>query len=275
MSNRVMLMDLYNLLHRNVYVHQNLSHGGIFTGGVYGMISTFCSAYLRYRPDKSKVFLCTDTRPYLRTKLYPEYKANRIKPDSSSAENVDHTLELTQEFFNILGVPTVYGEGLEADDIIALLVEAYPDDEIYILSGDSDLVQVLRSGVTLVKSSEKLYTLEDFNKDYPTLEPKQWANVTALTGGHNGVPGLKRVGIARAYMYVIGGKISEGISKRIEDFKSQYEDNLLLTTLPITHDVPLSFCLDRFTDYKNVEQLLSVLGINVTPAMDEVFRDFV
>jgi 5'-3' exonuclease len=49
----------------------------------------------------------------------------------------------------------------------------------------------------LIRNKSVLYTEKDFKKDYG-ISPSQWAWVTALSGGHNGIPGFPGIGEKKA-----------------------------------------------------------------------------
>ena len=83
--------------------------------------------------------------PTFRHKLYPEYKATRQKtPDDLHAQ-----VPLVEETLAALGVPVLYADGYEADDIIATLAKTCRAEgrECYILSADKDLLQLVGNGV--------------------------------------------------------------------------------------------------------------------------------
>ena len=87
-----------------------------------------------------------------RKDVYPEYKANRkvAFAQQTEKEQEDHKLlvEAFDSFVDYLNTSTnitvLRNPRAEADDMIAVWVEAHPDDEHVLISSDSDFFQLLR-----------------------------------------------------------------------------------------------------------------------------------
>lgn len=198
----LLLVDFNNLLYRSVFAHQGLSHKGKFTGGVYGFIDMVCSTVNRYKADR--IVVCRDNKPYLRTKFYPDYKADRKKSsiDEDGLKQVNSSNKQITKLLGRFSFPIAEDAGHEADDLIGRFCSFSPDFEnIFIMSNDSDLYQLLDGRVFLAKTGG-LYGLNDFKKDWPDIMPKQWPRCVALKGSHNGVPGIHGVGDKTAYRMV-------------------------------------------------------------------------
>jgi len=73
----LLLIDFSNTVIRSLAVHQQLSFNDIPTGGLFGFVNQLANVVNMYKPDK--ILVCKDQPPYYRSKLYPEYKANRKK----------------------------------------------------------------------------------------------------------------------------------------------------------------------------------------------------
>jgi DNA polymerase-1 len=106
----------------------------------------------------------------LRFNLFPEYKANRlIKIGSDDAKNIkklaaredfDRQRDIVLDLVKYLPLTTVHADTFEADDILATLAENLKDEEVVIISGDGDLIQLLQKGY------EKLKLFSYNKKDY-------------------------------------------------------------------------------------------------------------
>ncbi len=206
---RLYLLDFRNLFHRNAQAHRQLSHNGVFTGGLYGIYQAMCRTVFTFGPGRFVV--ANDCRPYARSVLFPGYKANRkqVARDSDWGQSLDEGMALCFRFFEELGVQFVEIKGLEADDIIASMSYRYADHfehGVVVLSNDSDLFQLLRPNVSVFRSEKKksaaervprLYTLRRFTQAY-RITTDDWIWVTAMTGTHNAVPGISGIGIKSA-----------------------------------------------------------------------------
>ncbi len=98
-------------------------------------------------PDYLAVALdVSGDRGTFRSRMYPEYKANRPEPPDDLKPQVQRALTLLRA----IGVPILGAEGFEADDVIATIASRmaleYPDVRLRIVSKDKDLKQLLREG---------------------------------------------------------------------------------------------------------------------------------
>jgi 5'-3' exonuclease len=89
---------------------------------------------------------------------------------------------------------------MEADDLIGSMVENWDGKaEITIVTGDKDLLQLLRPGVRIAFMKKgynvyDIYTYERFVEEYG-ISPKQFIEVKAFTGDtSDGYPGVKGIG---------------------------------------------------------------------------------
>lgn len=199
----LLLIDFLNLFYKGFCVHSSLNYNGVNTGGLYGMAMQLANMLKKIEPDH--IAFCYDSKPYLRSNDFPDYKIDRKKKekDIHRAQAIQNGREMCLEFVKILGMPLLESDGLEADDIIALMVKKYNSkyERIVVSSNDDDLFQLLEfKNLELYRGGKKgFYSYLDFEKDYPALSnPSQWCDVTSYAGGHNGLPGINGIGIATA-----------------------------------------------------------------------------
>ncbi|MBL1073833.1 5'-3' exonuclease [Nocardia sp. 2] len=109
----------------------------------------------QHAPSRLVVCLDLDWRPQFRVDLLPSYKAHRVAEDQSAvaadgfeAEEVPDTLtpqvDMIMEVLEAAGIATAGAEGLEADDVIGTLATRERDSEVIVVSGDRDLLQLVR-----------------------------------------------------------------------------------------------------------------------------------
>ena len=133
--------------------------------------------------------------PTFRDKLFAEYKANRpeFPPDLAVQ------LPYVKRFCHALGLPLVEREGFEADDLIGTLAKegSVQGAEVFIVSGDEDLFQLVNDRVRVLKPSRAGSdgeTLCDSAKVKEILgvEPAQVIDWLALTGDpSDNIPGAR------------------------------------------------------------------------------------
>lgn len=117
------------------------------------------------------VVFCLEGRSW-RKDFYKPYKANRVKSDATEAE-----IEETQMFWETYEAFTTFistktnasvlrHPNAEADDIIARFIALHPDDEHFIISNDTDFVQLIAPNVKQYNGvAGQLITLEGYFDD--------------------------------------------------------------------------------------------------------------
>ena len=231
----LLLIDFSNTVIRSLAVHQELtSPHGEPTGGLFGFVGQMSNQLLKRRP--THVLVCKDTPPYLRKAKYPAYKSDRAKNrDTEKSQNFFAAMNISfkqvDECLKYLDIPTWNIPGLEADDLIALMVEKHHKDydKIIILSNDDDLFQLLvYDNVFLLKKNEE-FGHKNFKELYPDIDPDSWAVITAMAGTHNGVAGITRVGIKTAIKIFNN---EEKLEKVLNEHQKLIKENLTLIELP-------------------------------------------
>jgi len=100
-----------------------------------------------------KIFFVLEGRPKFRYELYPEYKANRIvKTGQKSEENKGPDLFYEQiniaiQILKFFPVTIVRAQDYECDDVVATLARDMFNEDVTILSSDSDFIQLLQEGI--------------------------------------------------------------------------------------------------------------------------------
>jgi 5'-3' exonuclease len=118
-----------------------------------------------------------------RTDAYPEYKANRSpSPDRDIA--ISQLPEL-KGLLRKLRIEQYMVTGLEADDLIGILSRQFPERHVFILSKDSDMMQLVRAGVTVLwpKSGGGVSFVNKLEvRQIEGVNPKQIPSLKALKG---------------------------------------------------------------------------------------------
>jgi 5'-3' exonuclease len=113
-------------------------------GAVYGYLDMVTRLLSARRPDEIVHVYDHEWRPTARTDLYADYKSNR-PPDP---DDLPPQFVLLRSALDLTGMLQAQTEGWEAEDAIgAFCVEARPTDRIEIVSGDRDLIQLVRDPV--------------------------------------------------------------------------------------------------------------------------------
>lgn len=187
------MVDLNNALRKSIHTHKGLTSGEWFTGGVYGFLAGFAKVCGSYRATHA--VLCLDSRPYLRSQEYADYKGSRAEPTPEELQRVKDSRVLAAEAAQSIGVPIWAIPSFEADDLMAYaaLRERNRWDRVVIWSNDTDLFQLLVSPTIWIERINEVMTQAKLQMNHG-LTPEQHLLVSALTGSHNDVPGIEGVG---------------------------------------------------------------------------------
>ncbi len=242
------------------------------------------------KPDYIAVALdVSGDKGTFRSRLYPDYKANRDEPPEDLRPQVDRMLELLEA----IGVPVIGVEGFEADDVIATIAtrfsEQHPDVRVRIVSKDKDLKQLLGSGIPPTEMydihTDKLITAQTLREEMG-IEPAQMLDVLALMGdSSDNIPGVPGIGPKTAAKliaefgsldavideatadkpkneWIIKGKRRENIAKAATDGTLALSRKLVA----LRRDTPIDFDLDSARvdqlDLSAMRPILKQLGFN-------------
>ncbi len=138
-----LLLDVSSLGYRAFFALRDLVRApdGTPVGAVHGYLDMVTRLVATRRPDEVVHVYDHDWRPSARTDLYAGYKANR-PPDP---EGLPEQFVLLRRALDLTGMLQAQAPGWEAEDAIgAFAVEARDTDLIEMVSGDRDLIQLVR-----------------------------------------------------------------------------------------------------------------------------------
>lgn len=235
-TNRVMLVDGMALLFRAFYAtamsnYYMINSKGVPTNGVYGMVKHLFTAVEVYQP--THVICCWDMgSKTFRNELFPDYKANRGAPP----EELIPQFDLAKEVIESLDIPNVGQVGYEADDCMGTLSRMYSENsQVFLLTGDQDLLQLLKPNVNVVLLKKGYGNYAEYHEDSFTEEkgitPQQMIDLKALMGDtSDNYPGVKGIGEKTALKLLLKYETIEGILENIEALtkgqRSKIEENL-------------------------------------------------
>ena len=216
------------------------------TGAIYGVLSMLRRLHKDYQADYSACIFDAKGKTF-RDELYPEYKSNRPPmPNDLVAQ-----LKPLYECISAMGWPMLIIEGVEADDVIGTLVkQADPKNVRCIIStGDKDIAQLVKPGVTLVNTMTNEILDEAGVCAKFGVPPDRMLDYLALVGdATDNIPGVEKVGPKTAVKWLaqygslnnliahaneIGGVVGENLRKAIDWLRKSPE------ILAIKCDVPL------------------------------------
>jgi hypothetical protein len=204
---------------------------------------------VKYRDEYGQMVIACDGGGTWRRQMYPQYKANRKKNREEGGLD-------WHEFFRILdsvreeikaNLPykTVHIQGVEADDVIATLVESTQEfgrgEPVMIISADKDFIQLHRHS-----------NVKQFSPQTKTLvrekDPVAYLQEHVLRGdGGDGVPNV----LSPDDVFVSGGRQKPLSSKKLAEWIKNW-DNLERVMTPEEYR---NFCRNRnLIDFDRIPQ---------------------
>jgi DNA polymerase-1 len=222
---RLLIIDSNSIIHRAYHALPRLTtKKGELVNAVYGFLLVFLKAIKDFQPDYIAAAFDFPA-PTFRHEKYKEYKAKRPKVPEELYQQIPKVKEVLEAF----NVPIFEKERFEADDIIGTISRLAPEKQVLpkietiILSGDSDVLQ-------LVNSQTKAYTLRKGVKDivlydenlvkekFQGLTPKQILDFKALRGdASDNIPGVTGIGEKTALSLLLKFESLENIYKELEE----------------------------------------------------------
>jgi DNA polymerase I len=192
------LIDSHALIYRAYYAlaRTPLTNAkGIPTGAVFGFASYLLRLVEQFKCPYWAAVL-DSSKPTFRHEMYADYKANREEmPDDLKAQ-----MPLIDRLIDAFNIPAVRQDGLEADDLIAVLARraAAEGFEVFIVSKDKDLMQLVGPHVSML-APENGGALSLFGpaevKEKMGVAPESIVDYLALVGdASDNIPGVPGVG---------------------------------------------------------------------------------
>jgi 5'-3' exonuclease len=196
---RLLLLDTSSLMYRAFFaLPDSITDGdGRPVNAVRGYLDMTARLVTDHRPTQVLHVFDADWRPAGRVAAYPGYKSDRA-PDP---DGLPEQFPLVRQVLAALGQECVEAPGWEADDALAVLcADVEEPDRVDIVTGDRDLIQLVRDPVVRV-----LYTLRgvselrifdaDTVREHYDVPPERYVDFAILRGDpSDGLPGVPGVG---------------------------------------------------------------------------------
>jgi DNA polymerase-1 len=232
----LILIDANSLIHRCFHALPPLTGPeNQPSGALYGLASILIKIIREQSPDFVAGFF-DRPEPTFRKEIFEDYKIQRPKaPD----ELVSQIIE-AHNLFKAFKIETFEIPSFEADDLIGAAAEKFkssPDLKITILTGDLDILQLVKNKKIIVETLKKgisetiTYDEKAVGERFDGLKPKQIPDFKGLVGdASDNIPGVPGIGPKTAAPLIKEYKSLEGFFKegqlnknymKIEKFKDQ------------------------------------------------------
>jgi len=238
------------------------SRDGFFTEAVFGFASFLLKLLARENPVYIGAAFDESLGTGFRHQLYGQYKANRALPDEALGYQLDSCRRIAES----LGIACWASSQFEADDYLAAMVAAASDDQqVYILSADKDLAQLLSDRVWLWDYPRKArISGEDYREKFGVM-PELVPDLLALTGDvSDNIPGVPG----------IGPKTATAILAELGAIENWVEDLSKLLSVSVRGSKSLPVKLTPYRDQIRLAKKLAVVEPNIPsgPQLSSLLR---
>lgn len=287
----ILLLDTSSLMYRAFYAlpESMVDENGSPINAVHGYLDMTARLQQDFGPDEIIHVYDADWRPAARTDIYPPYKGERPE----EPETLVPQFTLLRKIINAAGLTSAEAPEWEADDAIGTLcTQAKSADTVEVVTGDRDLLQLVRNDRSDGPTIRILYTVRGVTQlavfDEAAVEekygvpPQRYVDFSILRGDpSDGLPGVKGIGEKTAAKLV---QKYPSLDALVEDAASQtpkMAENLLAAreyisqmfhVVPIRQDVDVtinrpskdSLGLERLSTYYRLGGPLTRLGVNAS-----------
>ena len=237
---KVLLIDGNSMMNRAFYgIMGNkmlTTKDGTYTNAIYGFLSIMFKNIEEVEPTYMAIAFDSKTAANVRKNLYDGYKKHR----HAMPEELAQQMPIIKEILVDMNIKIIEMADYEGDDILGTLSKKFAKEnkDVYILSGDRDLFQLIEDHITvriprtkMGKTETEIYTKEKVEEEYG-LEPIDLIEVKALMGDSSDeIPGVPNVGPKTGTSLIKQFKTIANLYKALEegtvDLTSKLKDTLI------------------------------------------------
>ena len=203
---RIFLVDGNSYVYRAFFATPYLANSrGMPTNAIYAFINMLKKLISDQRPEGLAV-VWDSKGPSFRAAISEQYKATRPPMPG----NLSLQFPYVKSIVEMMGIATVEKQGFEADDVIATLTRmlASPEREVFIVTSDKDIMQLVGDGVTIVDTMKNVVMKRAEVAEKFGIHPALIPDLLALAGDvSDNIPGVPGVGekTARDLICAFGG----------------------------------------------------------------------
>ncbi|AOS96435.1 DNA polymerase I [Microbulbifer aggregans] len=224
------------------------------TGAVRGVISML-RRHLKEHPDSTVAVVFDAKGKTFRDELFEDYKSHRPPMPDDLREQI----QPIHDIIDAMGLPRLVIDGVEADDVIGTLAlqAAEQGQQVIISTGDKDMAQLVRPGITLVNTMSNTEMDADGVREKFGVGPELIIDFLALMGDKSdNIPGVPGVGEKTALALLqnlgslkdiyadldaiapLGFRGSKTLAKKMEEHREAAELSYLLATIKTDVEMP-------------------------------------
>lgn len=198
----IAIIDGHHLFHRVRHISELAKlrrYTGLHTGIVMGFVRSIHGLLVKF-PAIDRVHVVFDGgHSERRVQLFPDYKKKEPLSEEEQQRynaDLDQMLILQNSILWRLGCRTYQLRGREGDDLIYQLCQLGQSQQIVVLSGDKDMLQLVGLETMVYDPlKEQAVTFDNFKATTGIANPIQWVWYRAVLGDSSDcIPGVPQVG---------------------------------------------------------------------------------
>lgn len=220
---RLVLIDGNAMMHRSYHALPPMrSDDGRSVHVVYGFISVLIKLFEQLKPTHVAVAF-DRPGPTFREVLLPSYQQQRPKMDDDFISQIGLVHQIVSDF----GIPIFEHDGFEADDMIGTIAHKATTDQIIIVTGDRDILQLVQDDMVLVFMPTKGISEGTLYGEKEVVErmgvkPKLIIDLKALMGdASDNYPGVAGIGPKTATNLLLQFGSVKNIYKNLEEIENE------------------------------------------------------
>lgn len=229
LMNKLYIIDAINYLFRSYHAIGPMTNSsGQSTNAVYGFIRSILKLL---KTTNAEYIVCVFDGPdnkRARKELFTDYKSNR----KQAPEDLIPQFEWAYQFCELIGIPILCIEGVEADDVMATLAlyAKSQESDAYLCTSDKDLTQLVDDHI-FVLHPHKDYALVDAKavEEIFGIPPSQILDYLSIVGDtSDNIPGIPGFGPKTAVSLLKEFGTLENILKNPEKVKGEKKQQALV-----------------------------------------------
>jgi 5'-3' exonuclease len=233
---KILLIDTYNAIYRATSSFgrppENVKPEDTI---VYNFFRNLRPIIELFKPNQ--LLFVIEGNPEFRYSLYPEYKANRIVKTGSKLEAKENFKKAKAIILNLLSLfpcSIVKADKYECDDVISTLSNQMSNEDITILSNDSDYTQLLQLGFENIKIYDPIKKKYFTSTEYPYVVWKSLAgdksdNIKSLVPEAQAVELSTDPDKLSAYLDLEENRANFSINHKLIEFANVPEEEIIIT----------------------------------------------
>jgi 5'-3' exonuclease len=233
---KVLLIDAHNAMWRACVKFgtppvQDVDDSVIFTFNFFRNLRPLIEDF---EPDKC--FFVLEGHPQFRYDLFADYKANRIIKLASRQESNERflrTKDLIIPLLNHLPITMCRAANYEADDVVATLCHNMKEEDLTVLSNDSDYIQLLQRGYSSIRIYNPIKKEDMVAPPYPyvawkCLNGDKSDNIPALLKPKKALAAVTTPELFDQFMSVEENRANFQVNRQLIEFRSVPEEEIAL-----------------------------------------------